>query len=108
MEITNIGEISNTLSDILYAIKELTNVIKDSPLVSKPIDVTPGNPTIHELSQTLRKISETISTQQSTNTVEPSTNVLAEEEASRVKVQIQCLGNEVRKKKRRLLELHQE
>ena len=87
-EITKLGEISNKLSDILSAIKELTNVIEDSPLVSKPNDVSPVNPAINELSQTLRNISETISTQQSTNTVEPSSNVLAEEEASRVKARI--------------------
>ena len=87
-EITKIGEISNKLSDILSAIKELTNVIKDSPLVSNTNDVSPVNPAINKLSQTLRNISETISTQQSTNAVEPSSIVLAEEEASRVKAQI--------------------
>ena len=54
-----------------------TNVIKDSPLDSKPNDVTKR-----------WILNQTISTQQSTNTVEPSPNVLAEEEVSRMKAHI--------------------
>ena len=66
-EMSKLDEISNNLSDILSAIKEFTNMIRDSQIDSKSNDIIPVNPAINELSQILRKISEMISTQQSTN-----------------------------------------
>lgn len=87
-EIGNLSEISNKLTDIFTAIKELTNVIKDSSLISSPVDVVPVNPAINELSRTLQNISQNISTQQASSTIESGSISMAGDEATKIKTQI--------------------
>ena len=42
-EIGKLSEISNKLTEIFTAIKELTNVIKDSSIISSQVDAVPVN-----------------------------------------------------------------
>ena len=87
-EIGKLSEISDKLTEIFTAIKELTNVIKDSSIISSQVDAVPVNPAIDELSRTLQNITQTISSQQGTSTTNSGSISTAGDEAAKVKAQI--------------------